>query len=333
MVEPMMKTAPSQSADIQEGRRVLALEADALIQLADNLDASFIQTIDILHSVKGRIIITGMGKSGHVAKKIAATLASTGSPAYFVHPAEASHGDLGMIHAGDAVIALSNSGETSELYPLIHFTSRYQIPLIAITKKVDSALAKAADATITLPEVGEACPIGLAPTTSTTMMIALGDAIAATLLLRKGFSPSDFSILHPGGSLGQQLKKVEQLMHCREEMPLIAETASMRDALVMMTSKSFGCVGVCNEKGYLIGVITDGDLRRHMNDDLLAKDVKNVMTANPKSISASALAAEALNIMNTSKITSLFVSDTPTTDSFIPVGIIHIHDCLRAGER
>lgn len=321
------------SPDLTEGRRVLQLEADALSRLAESLGQNFVNSLDLLQSIKGRIIVTGMGKSGHIAGKIAATLASTGSPAFFVHPAEASHGDLGMISPTDAVIALSNSGETVELSNLIHYTKRHDIPLIAITSKETSALAQAADCLLLLPKVGEACPIGLAPTTSTTLMLALGDAIATSLLRRNGFSSSDFSRYHPGGSLGSRLQKVSDIMHESQDLPLASMDTLMSDVLVTMTSKSFGCVGVTDQNGKIVGIITDGDLRRHMSSDLLAQKAKDVMTPSPLSIGANALIAEAVQIMNSRKITSLFVCAESTTDAFEPIGILHIHDCLRAGER
>lgn len=323
----------NESPDLMEGRRVLDLEAAALQKLSNSLGPSFIQALDILQNISGRIIITGMGKSGHVAHKIAATLASTGSPAFFVHPAEASHGDLGMISKNDAIVALSNSGDTVELYNIIHYTRRYHIPLIAMTSRFDSSLAQEADCALILPAVGEACPIGLAPTTSTTMMMALGDAIATSLLRRNGFSPSDFSVFHPGGILGQKLQKVSDIMHYGQKMPLVHQDAQMSEALVTMTQRSFGCVGVHNDEGKIIGVITDGDLRRHMDTDLVRKNVCDVMTENPKFIRPSALVAEAVHMMNASRITSLFVSEDDTTELFKPIGILHIHDCLRAGER
>lgn len=322
----------SECSDLIEARRVLLEESKALVALSQQLDGTFTKAIDILHGAAGRIIVSGMGKSGHVARKIAATLAGTGSAAMFVHPAEASHGDLGMIEKRDAVIALSNSGETGELAALLQYTKRFNIPLIAITSKQNSTLALAATEAIILPQMGEACPIGLAPMTSTTLMMALGDAIAAALLRRKNFSTTDFSVLHPGGNLGLRLQKISDLMHKGDKMPLVSESTSMSDALVIMTQKSFGCVAVCNATGQIIGIITDGDLRRHMGMNLLQADVINVMTPSPAFIHPDALVAEAVHLMNEKKITSLFVSNDKPSSPFTPLGIIHLHDCLRAGQ-
>jgi arabinose-5-phosphate isomerase len=313
--------------DVAAARRVLNAESAALEALADALDGAFIAAVDCLNRVTGRVVVTGMGKSGHVARKIAATLASTGSPAQYVHPGEASHGDLGMIAEGDAVVALSNSGNTSELSDVIGYTRRFAIPLIAMTAKSGSTLASEADHVLLLPRAEEACPMGLAPTTSTTMMMALGDALAVALLGRKGFSSQDFHLLHPGGMLGQRLKRVGDLMHGADELPLTRPETPMRDALLVMTTRRFGCVGVTDPAGRLSGIVTDGDLRRHMNPDLLTQSVGDIMTGAPKTIGAGALAAEALGVMNRQSITSLFVTD----EDSVPVGILHIHDCLRAG--
>jgi arabinose-5-phosphate isomerase len=267
-----------------------------------------------------------MGKSGHVARKIAATLASTGTPAQFVHPGEASHGDLGMITPQDAVMCLSNSGETSELSDLVAYTRRFRIPLIAVVGRAGSAMADTADVTLVLPQSPEACPLGLAPTTSTTMMLALGDALAVVLLERRGFSADQFQALHPGGKLGRILIKVADLMHTGDTLPLTAPETPMSEALVEMSAKTFGVVGVVDRAGLLTGIITDGDLRRHMNPGLLAQPVAEVMTASPQTITAQALAAEALGRMNERNITSLFV-----TEDGRPVGLIRMHDCLQAG--
>ena len=316
------------SPDLVAARRVLKLEGDALAALAEGLDDTFVETIDRLHAVPGRIIVTGMGKNGHVGSKIAATLASTGSPAQFVHPGEASHGDLGMITAKDAVLALSNSGRTTELSDLVAYTRRYDIPLIAITGERASALSEAADVALILPRMPEACPMGLAPTTSTTMALALGDAVAIALLERRGFSAADFQVFHPGGALGKRLLKVADVMHGAEELPTCSLDCPMAEAILIMTAKRFGCVGVVDDSGTLTGIITDGDLRRHMDNDLLAQRAGDVMTGAPKSIRPQALAVEALRMMNMTDrpITSLFVVDGEQ-----PVGIVHIHDCLRSG--
>jgi len=267
-----------------------------------------------------------MGKSGHVARKFAATLASTGSPAQFVHPGEASHGDLGMITSNDAIVALSNSGSTEELNDIIAFTRLQAIPLIAMTAKRGSALAEAADVALLLPDLPEACPMGLAPTTSTTLMVALGDAVAVALLERKGFTSSDFQVLHPGGSLGRRLLRVSDLMHQEQELPLCQRDAPMSEAVITISAKTFGCVGVLDDDGRLVGVVTDGDLRRHMSPGLLQQAAGQVMTADPKTIRPQALAAEALGNMNRLSITSLFVLEDAK-----PVGIVRMHDCLTAG--
>lgn len=312
--------------DLAFAKRVLELEAKGIEMLAGGLDVRFGLALDLLQNMKGRAAVAGMGKSGHVARKIAATMASTGTPAFFIHPAEASHGDLGMIQDGDVLIALSNSGETPELADLVAYAKRFKIPLIAITRNAASALAQAADVTIALPAADEACPMGLAPTTSTTIMMALGDAIAVALLERKGFSPDEFRVLHPGGKLGQRLLKVQDIMHGGPELPLADSAMLMADALLIMTNKKFGCVGVVNQQGRLEGVITDGDLRRHMSHDLLQRQACDIMTRNAKTIRPQTLASEAVQIMNQGKITNLFAVDDGR-----PVGILHIHDCLRAG--
>ncbi len=314
------------AADLAAARRVLAIESEAIGALARSLDDRFVATLDRLAGISGRVVVTGMGKSGHVARKIAATLASTGTPALYVHPGEASHGDLGMIAEGDAVIALSYSGETPELADLLAYTRRFSIPLIGVTGHADSTVEDAADVTLVLPDVPEACPMGLAPTTSTTMMLALGDAIAVALLERKGFTPQDFHVLHPGGRIGRRLVRVSDIMDVGDEMPLVPAQMKMAEALLVMTRKSFGCIGIVEDGGGIIGIVTDGDLRRHMSDDLLARTAKYVMTPNPKTIRPGALAAEAVTHMQASKITNLFVVENGR-----PIGIVHLHDCLRAG--
>lgn len=320
------RRAPIAETDLTAARRVLKVEADGLAALADSLGGAFVAALDLIVAADGRVVVSGMGKSGHVARKIAATLASTGTPAMFVHPAEASHGDLGMITREDVVLALSNSGETPELTDLVSYARRFRIPLIAITGRADSSLEQAADAALVLPQVPEACPIGLAPTTSTTMMLALGDALAVSLLERRGFSAADFKVFHPGGQLGRRLLRVSDLMHAGDEVPLAHQALSMGEALLVMTAKSFGCVGVVDDAGRLLGIVTDGDLRRHLRPDLLERTVADIMTRNPRTVAAHILAAEALGLMNACAITSLFV-----TDGERPVGILHVHDCLRAG--
>ncbi|MGC2854764.1 KpsF/GutQ family sugar-phosphate isomerase [Novispirillum sp. DQ9] len=307
-------------------RRTLALEADALRALADSLDGAFTAAVESLAAITGRVVVSGMGKSGHVARKIAATLASTGTPAFFVHPGEASHGDLGMVTRDDAVVALSNSGETPELADIIAYTRRFAIPLVGMTGRPGSTLAQASDHALVLPPAAEACPLGLAPTTSTTMMLALGDALAVALLERNGFTAADFRVFHPGGKLGQRLLKVADLMHRSDELPLVSPDTPMSEALVVMSGRGFGSLGIVDDAGALIGIVTDGDLRRHMAPDLLAQPVGRVMTANPRVVEPTQLAAEALQIMNARKITTFFV----VADGR-PVGLLHIHDLLRAG--
>jgi arabinose-5-phosphate isomerase len=307
------------------GRRVLAVEADALARLAQSLDGAFNRAVALCGQLKGRIVCTGVGKSGHVARKIAATLASTGQPALFIHATEASHGDLGMIGAGDAVLALSKSGETRELADVVAYAKRFGIPLLAITENSDSALGRAADIVLTLPAAPEAAEAVDAPTTSTTLQMALGDALAVALLEQRGFTPSDFRVFHPGGKLGAALLTVEALMHKGAELPLIKDDAEMAAALLVMTEKRFGCAGVVNAAGVLEGVITDGDLRRHM-DCLMQSRTGSVMTRNPLTVTPAMLAAEALKIMNERRITVLFVVAQQK-----PVGILHVHDLLRAG--
>ncbi|MEE9316955.1 MAG: KpsF/GutQ family sugar-phosphate isomerase [Rhodospirillales bacterium] len=321
--DPETETA---SSDVSSAKRVLSIEAAALEALAESLGDSFSKALDIMAAITGRVVVTGMGKSGHVAHKIASTLSSTGTPALFVHPAEASHGDLGMIAKGDAVFALSNSGETAELADMVAYAKRFEIPLIAVTGGEKSALAKAADVSLVLPKSEEACPMGLAPTTSTTVMLALGDAIAVALLERKGFSPDEFHVLHPGGKLGRRLLKVADIMHTGDELPLIDAGIAMSEALIEMTAKSFGCVGVVNGKGNLQGVITDGDLRRHMSPELVGRKAGEVMTKGAKTIGPNMLASEAVGFMNANFITNVFVVEGKRA-----VGILHIHDCLRAG--
>ena len=315
------------TSDVDVARRVLRTEIAGLEALVAGLDGAFTAAVELLAKVKGRVTVSGMGKSGHVARKIAATFSSTGTPAQFVHPGEASHGDLGMIAENDAVLALSNSGDTAELDAIVAYTKRFRIPLLAMTRRHGSALAEAADVPLLLPASAEACPMGLAPTTSTTMMLALGDALAVALLERKGFSTSDFQRLHPGGQLGRQLLRVADIMHGEDAVPLVPRGTAMAEAILVMTTKSFGCVGVIDGAGALIGIVTDGDLRRHMGDRLLSVAVDAVMNARPKTIRPQALAAEALGQMNALSITSLFAVD----EARRPLGILHIHDCLRAG--
>ena len=306
-------------------RRVIAIEARGLAALSDALDGSFSAAIDLILAARGRIIVSGMGKSGHVGRKIAATFASTGTPAQFVHPAEASHGDLGMITEGDVALVLSNSGETVELADIIAHTRRFGIPLIAVASRGDSTLARQADVTILLPDAPEACETGIVPTTSTTMMLALGDALAVALMEHRAFTPEHFRLFHPGGKLGAKLLKVRDLMHA--DLPLIEADSPMTEALLVISQKGFGVVGV-TEAGQLAGIITDGDLRRHM-DGLLGLTAGAVMTRGPATVAPDALAEAAMLVMNERKITSLFAVDPALPGQAL--GIVHIHDCLRAG--
>ncbi len=319
-----------QQAACETARRTLKTEEEGLAQLRAALELGlaepFAASVDRLAAAQGRVIVTGMGKSGHVGQKVAATFASTGTPAFFVHPSEASHGDLGMIGRDDVVLALSWSGETVELGNIITYTRRFRVGLVAITSNACSALGKAADVVLELPKAKEACPHGLAPTTSTTMQLAIGDCLAIALLERKGFSAHDFKVFHPGGSLGAQLKHVADLMHKGDAMPLVPLDTPMSDVLVAMTAKSFGCVGVVNQSGALAGMITDGDLRRHMGDNLLLSHARDIMTRNPNTLSPGMLASAALEEINSRKRTQMFVVSDGK-----PVGIVHVHDLLRAG--
>ena len=312
---------------IAVGRRVLTIEAEALERLAASLGDAFVAAVETLFAANGRIVCTGVGKSGHVGRKIAATLASTGTPAMFVHATEASHGDLGMIGAGDVVLALSKTGETKELADIIAYSKRFSIPLIAITAVADSALGCAADITLKLPDAAEAADRLNAPTTSTTLQMALGDALAVALLERRGFTPDEFGVFHPGGKLGAMLRTVKDLMHGPKELPLVTPDETMPEAIVVMSRKGFGCVGVCDEKGRLVGVITDGDLRRHF-DGLAGDTAGEVMTRSPKTALPGMLAAEALKLMTdvAPASTVLFVVKDQK-----PIGILNVHDLLRAG--
>ena len=315
---------------VEAGVRTLEIEAEGLAALrglvAGKMAKAFAEAVATLAATKGRVIVTGIGKSGHICQKVAATFASTGTPAFFVHPSEASHGDLGMITPSDVVLAMSWSGETVELKNILTFSRRFSVPLIAITSKADSALGKASDVVLELPKAKEACPHGLAPTTSTTMQLALGDCLAIALLEAKGFTAHDFKVFHPGGSLGAQLKFVSDVMHKSESLPLAGAGDTMGEAIVTMTQKAFGCLGVVDAAGKLAGIITDGDLRRHMGDNLMKSKTADIMTKRPKTIGPDMLASAALDVLNKSRITALFVVDKGR-----PVGIVHVHDLLRAG--
>ena len=330
--KPLMTESSGSNGDIaiQSALRTLEAESSGVAAitaaLQSALGSAFTSAVDLIVKARGRVIVTGLGKSGHVARKIAATFASTGTPAFFVHSAEASHGDLGMITADDVIMALSWSGEQPEMKNLITYAKRFKIALIAMTAEAESTLSKAADIALTLPKAREACPHNLAPTTSTLMMLALGDALAIALLEGRGFTSTDFSVLHPGGKLGAMLKHARDLMHTGGAIPLKPLGTRMSDALVEMSAKGFGCVGIVDINGYLAGIITDGDLRRHMKPDLMTALVDDVMTKNPKTIGREMLASEALEILNSSKITTVIV-----TEARKPVGILHLHDFLRAG--
>jgi len=332
--DPAARLSPEISGDLAAARRVLDTAGDAIRALGATLNGDFSRAIDTIMAVKGRVIVSGMGKSGHVARKIAATLASTGTPAQFIHPAEASHGDLGMVTRGDALLMLSNSGETRELSDLITFAKRFSIPIIGIASRADSTLIQAADVPLVLPKFQEACPMGMAPTTSTTLQLVLGDALAVALMERRGFSTDQYRELHPGGALGQALIRVSDIMHKDSELPLVAPDAAMRDVIITMTSGGVGFAGVAgvvDEKGALIGIITDGDVRRHVERNILDRKARDVMTAKPKTIAPSVLAAEALAFMNAApKVTSLFVVE-PRAKVKRPLGLLTVHDCLRAG--
>lgn len=302
---------------------IAAIEAE----LRNGLGDLFARAVELILAASGRVIVTGMGKSGHIGRKIAATLASTGQPAYFVHPGEASHGDLGMIQQGDVILALSWSGETSELADIITYSRRFQIGLISITSKLESALGSEADVCLALPKSEEACPNGLAPTTSTTMQLALGDALAVALLEAKGFTAQDFRVFHPGGKLGAKLTFVRDIMHRDDRVPLVKLGVAMGEAVVQISAKGFGCVGVVNTDGTLAGIVTDGDLRRHMRPDLMVAKVDDVMTRAPRTVTPETLGVEALEMLNSRKISAMLVLD----QSNKPCGIVHLHDLLRLG--
>jgi arabinose-5-phosphate isomerase len=321
----------ARSADlIASAVRTLEVEATGITTLSsaihDGLGQAFIAAVELISGAHGRLIVTGMGKSGHVARKIAATFASTGTPAFFVHPSEASHGDLGMITPDDVIMALSWSGETVELKDLIDYSRRFRIGLIAVTAVGDSTLGRAADVVLAVPQAREACPHNLAPTTSTLMQAALGDALAIALLESRGFTAVDFSRLHPGGRLGAMLKFVRDIMHTGSEIPLATVGTRMSEAIAEMTAKTFGCVGITDRRGLLVGIITDGDLRRHMSANLLDLKVEEVMTSQPKTVRPDQLVSEALELLNSMKKTQLIVVDAGR-----PVGVVHFHDLLRAG--
>ncbi|MDV6225439.1 KpsF/GutQ family sugar-phosphate isomerase [Nitratireductor aquimarinus] len=319
-----------QQSVIASAVRTLETERAGLKELAEALDNGlaepFAEAVRTVAGIRGRLIVTGVGKSGHIGSKIAATMASTGTPAFFVHPAEANHGDLGMIGSDDVILAMSWSGETTELHGIIAYARRFAIPIIAITAGKASALAKEATVVLGLPRAPEACPHGLAPTTSTVLQLVIGDALAVALLEARGFTADHFRTFHPGGQLGAKLTQVRQIMHSGAELPLAKSGALMREAILEMTQKGFGCVGITDGDGALIGIITDGDLRRHIDSELLAMTVDQVMTRDPKTIGPETLAESALQIVNSSSITTLMV-----VEGGKPCGVVHLHDLLRIG--
>ena len=314
----------NKSQIIKEAKKVLKIEIQSAKTLSSVFNENFFKIVSIIFHTKGRVIVTGIGKSGHIANKIAATLSSTGTPAQFVHPSEASHGDLGSITENDCILAFSNSGQSHELNDIINYAKRFDVPLLSVSSNKNSFLRKKSDHSLVFKKPTEACPLNLAPTSSTTMSLIIGDALAITLLKMRGFKKTNFSNFHPGGNLGKDLVKLSEIMHEKSELPLVNENDLMSKALIVMTEKRFGCVGVLNNKKNLVGVITDGDLRRNMNKNIINKKTKLVMTRKPHMVSENSLVAEALNIMNKKKITILFVCENTK-----PVGIVHIHDLLK----
>ncbi len=315
-----------QNADIMNAIKTIDIEIEAINELKNSLDDNLTKALDMIENAKGRIILSGMGKSGHIAKKIAASLASTGTPSFFIHPAEASHGDLGMVTTDDVIIAISNSGESRELIDILNYSKRFGIKLIAITKNPESSLAKAGDIVLKLPNAKEACPLGLAPTSSTTATLVLGDVITTGMIERKGFSKTQFNERHPGGKLGSILQKVKDLMHTGNEMPILDENSGINEIILEMTSKRLGCVGFVNKNNELVGMFTDGDLRRCINQDLKNIKASSIMTKNPITIQKDIFATEAIKLLNEKKITNIFI-----TEDKKPIGVLHIHDLLQKG--
>ncbi len=315
-----------QNSDILNAIKTIDCEIEAINQLKELLDDNLTKALDLIENAKGRIILSGMGKSGHIAKKIAASLASTGTPSFFLHPAEASHGDLGMVTTDDVIIAISNSGESRELIDILNYSKRFGIKLIAITKNPESSLGKAGDIILQLPNSKEACPLGLAPTSSTTATLVLGDILTTGMIERRGFSKSQFNERHPGGKLGSILQKVKDIMHTGDEMPILKENAGINEIILEMTSKRLGCVGFINDKGELTGMFTDGDLRRCIDKNLKNVKAFDIMTKNPITIQKDVFATEAIKILNEKKITNIFA-----TEDKIPIGVLHIHDLLKNG--
>jgi arabinose-5-phosphate isomerase len=320
------ETGSVERESVTEARRVLRVEAEALVKLAEDLPADFEAAVAMILACRGRVVVCGIGKSGHIGRKISATLASTGTPSHFVHASEASHGDMGVIAADDVCLLISNSGETAEMRDVVLYTRRFSIPMIAISSNPDSSLMAAADLCLTLPRMPEACAIGKAPTTSTTMTLALGDALAVALMRLRGFASEDFHVFHPGGKLGAQMSTVAELMHTGDQLPLVAADTPMSEALLEMTSKGFGMAGVTDATGRLAGVISDGDLRRNM-DNLMARSAIEIANRDPVTVAPDCLAAQALALLNARKIGALIAVDADRR----PIGVLHVHDCLRAG--
>jgi len=329
MMQPEKKPE-ARTATIDSALRAVATETAGLSALAaafnGELGAAFGEAVRLIGSARGRVIVTGMGKSGHIGSKISATLASTGTPAFFVHPAEAGHGDLGMIRPEDVILAFSWSGETAELKNIVYYSRRFRVPMIAVTSGVGSTLAEAADVTLILPRVEEACPHGLAPTTSALVQLALGDALAIALLESRGFSAADFHAFHPGGRLGANLTHIRDIMHKGDKVPLAPLGTPMSEAIILMTRKGFGCLGITDTNNHLVGIVTDGDLRRNLDNGLLERSVDEVMTPEPRSIAPDELVASAIEMLNAASITALFVVEDKR-----PAGIVHMHDLLRIG--
>lgn len=330
-VQPILRTQPTTESILRRGKEVIRIEAEALDLLANCLETSFVEACEAILSSPGRVVVTGMGKSGHIGRKWAATMAATGTPAIYVHPAEAAHGDLGMLVPGDILVVISNSGNTSELRAFLHYAASIRVKVVGVASRRDSLVIESADIKLCLPVTREACPANIAPTTSTTVQLALGDALAMALMDLRGFSRDRMKVLHPGGSLGLRLTPISEMMHGASSMPLVARSAPMRDVVVTMTSMGFGIAGVVDSAGRLVGVITDGDLRRHF-DELSSITAEDVMTSKPKTVSADALAEEVLVFLNDNKITSAFVLDRQApVNTGVPIGIVHVHDFLRIG--
>ncbi|MBD3759985.1 KpsF/GutQ family sugar-phosphate isomerase [Rhizorhabdus sp.] len=326
--DPRLQRAGGRDAILDHGRSVLDVESQALAQLRDVLDEDFTRAVELILETQGRVVVSGMGKSGHIARKMAATFASTGTPAIFIHPGEAAHGDLGMLLAGDLLVVLSNSGATPELRPIMDYARSLDCPIVAISAQRHSPMAQAASAAIILPRVRETCPVNISPTTSTTLMLALGDALAVATMGVRGITREQLERLHPGGAIGLRLLPINDIMHNGDQLPLVGIEAPMRDVLVTMTEKSLGIAGVLDGEGRLVGTITDGDLRRNI-DRLLVSSAAEVMTRNPKTVPDGTYAEDALEILSANKITALFVMDHDLPDR--PVGLVHIHDFNRLG--